>query len=482
MQLKFLQGVQDETEYAFASLDMFVLGERADGDVRDVCGSCPFQAHFTDGDQIFDRLDSYVTSIVAAYPDIYEATPRQKASIVAHHLLEKQWVGISDERHYHSLDHMFLGVALFSGNRNSVPLISAIIFCYICRRFGLYAEPVSYPNHVHAFVKPPTGLDLDGNLLPSTFVADPSTPSELTHLFMDPFNSSEPVTLAYLNRQLSFFLPHSSASARNQYLQPASARDLIFRAAQNILSAPSRYPEPPLFPVSSHAASYAALFAFCILPSHSHPAQLNQHIALLAQHLIEHFELDVQLFEHHVLPLTTMMAHAHAFRELISNLKVADKQSPKPKRRRIPVMRSEVAEPSLAPPPYDDDWRDNARVKYSIGSVFRHRRRDYLAVIYGWDPFCKMDEQWIAGMGVDRLPNGRAQPFYNVLVEDETTRYVAEENVRLLERDQWEAMGVEDGALKIWQRFPIEIGKHFKRWDGAEGRFVSNISGQYPDD
>ena len=29
-------------------------------------------------------------------------------------------------------------------------------------------------------------------------------------------------------------------------------------------------------------------------------------------------------------------------------------------------------------------------------------------------------------MGVDRLPNGPNQPFYNVLVEDGTNRYAAE--------------------------------------------------------
>ena len=79
---------------------------------------------------------------------------------------------------------------------------------------------------------------------------------------------------------------------------------------------------------------------------------------------------------------------------------------------------------------------------------------------------------------VDRLPNGRGQPFYNVLVEDESTRYVAEENVCLLEGGEMDAAADGD----FWERFPIEIGKWFKRWDGEGGRFVSNIAGEYPDD
>ena len=47
-------------------------------------------------------------------------------------------------------------------------------------------------------------------------------------------------------------------------------------------------------------------------------------------------------------------------------------------------------------------------------------------MIYGWDLTCKMNDMWIARMGVDRLLNGRNQPFYNVLVEDGSNRYAAE--------------------------------------------------------
>lgn len=53
-------------------------------------------------------------------------------------------------------------------------------------------------------------------------------------------------------------------------------------------------------------------------------------------------------------------------------------------------------------------------------------RYDYRCVIYGWDLTCKMSDLWIAQMGVDRLPNGRNQPFYNVLVEDGTNRYASQ--------------------------------------------------------
>ena len=37
-----------------------------------------------------------------------------------------------------------------------------------------------------------------------------------------------------------------------------------------------------------------------------------------------------------------------------------------------------------------------------------------------------MNEQWIQQMGVNQLPLGPNQPFYNVLVEDGTNRYAAQ--------------------------------------------------------
>lgn len=53
-------------------------------------------------------------------------------------------------------------------------------------------------------------------------------------------------------------------------------------------------------------------------------------------------------------------------------------------------------------------------------------RYDYKCVIYGWDTSCEMTEQWMQQMGVNQLPLGHTQPFYNVLVDDGTNRYAAQ--------------------------------------------------------
>src|SRR5689334_7457896 len=95
----------------------------------------------TDGDQIFARLDDYARQIRSDHPNIDELTPRQIAVLVAEYLLQKGWTGISPGRDYHCMDHMFLGVALHGERRDSLPLISALIYSYVVRKFGLDAAP-----------------------------------------------------------------------------------------------------------------------------------------------------------------------------------------------------------------------------------------------------------------------------------------------------------------------------------------------------
>lgn len=66
---------------------------------------------------------------------------------------------------------------------------------------------------------------------------------------------------------------------------------------------------------------------------------------------------------------------------------------------------------------------------FSVGLVMKHKRYNYTCVIYGWDPKCQASQEWIIQMGVDHLPKKHLQPFYNVLVEDGSNRYAAQENL-----------------------------------------------------
>jgi len=177
-----------------------------------------------------------------------------------------------------------------------------------------------------------------------------------------------------------------------------------------------------------------------------------------------------------------------------------------------------------------------AEALYRVGDLFRHRRYRYRAVITGWDATCQASEQWMQQMGVDALPHGRSQSFYHVLVEDHSTRYVAQENIDVItpvtaadaaaaarrrregrarsrnggeqgavgggndtdgvdseDEDDDDDEDGEDGDARRGMADelsragpPLDIlriaGRYFKRWDAAQGRFVSNVRDEYPDD
>lgn len=65
-------------------------------------------------------------------------------------------------------------------------------------------------------------------------------------------------------------------------------------------------------------------------------------------------------------------------------------------------------------------------VKFAVGMIMKHQRYHYTCVITGWDMKCEASPEWMLEMGVDELRSGANQPFYNVFVEDGSSRYAAQ--------------------------------------------------------
>lgn len=63
---------------------------------------------------------------------------------------------------------------------------------------------------------------------------------------------------------------------------------------------------------------------------------------------------------------------------------------------------------------------------YAVGMVMKHLTLNYRCVIYDWDPVCLAAAEWQAQNNVNKLRHKGDQPFYNVLVEDGSHRYVAQ--------------------------------------------------------
>jgi len=98
-------------------------------------------------------------------------------------------------------------------------------------------------------------------------------------------------------------------------------------------------------------------------------------------------------------------------------------------------------------------------VKYNIGWVMLHKQYNYICVIYGWDECCMMSDAWQERMGISQLDNQGNQPYYKVLADDDSERYVAQENL------------LETRSVFINHR---DVGKYFSMYDGE--RFVPNAA------
>ncbi|XP_024909181.1 F-box only protein 21 [Cynoglossus semilaevis] len=111
---------------------------------------------------------------------------------------------------------------------------------------------------------------------------------------------------------------------------------------------------------------------------------------------------------------------------------------------------------------------ENSEVQYSVGMVMKHKRSGYNCVIYGWDSKCSMSQEWITTMRVRQLPRGAQQPFYNVLVQDGTCRYAAQENLE-----------PHSAPMEIGHQ---EVGRYFSEF--SDTHYVANedLCTRYPED
>uniref|UniRef100_A0A8D3AJ23 F-box protein 21 n=1 Tax=Scophthalmus maximus TaxID=52904 RepID=A0A8D3AJ23_SCOMX len=111
---------------------------------------------------------------------------------------------------------------------------------------------------------------------------------------------------------------------------------------------------------------------------------------------------------------------------------------------------------------------EHLEVQYSVGLIMKHKRSGYNCVIYGWDPKCTMSQEWITTMRVHQLSSGANQPFYNVLVQDGTCRYAAQENLE-----------PHSAPLEIGHP---EVGRYFS--ECADTHYVANeeLQTRYPED
>jgi len=110
----------------------------------------------------------------------------------------------------------------------------------------------------------------------------------------------------------------------------------------------------------------------------------------------------------------------------------------------------------------------HGQVMFWTGQVCKHKKYNYVCLVYGWDPVCTAPKSWISQMGVDKLEDQDKQPFYNVLVADGSNRYAAQENLQPMKPE------------------PVahpEVGRYFDSFKDSVGYLPNNqLAEVYPDD
>lgn len=406
------------------------------------------------------KLDGIAASVIANYPGIDHLTLRDRALTIASYLKTKNLTGIGLGREYHLLEHNFLGYALKNPEHNSLPLISAAIYCEVAQRLGLNAGPCGFPFHVHVIVSPPAGFDMDGNMLNSMARGEP--------MYIDPFRSEGETSVHSLKSQLDFL--GASTPEKSSFLGESLTSEIVLRCAKNILNSVqhmSQFPTTDSVLMDITSAKYAAFWSSVLISGPSRPAELRHILPCLMEVFATNFPSDMYLMERYLGPLFRGMPEYEHILESLHVMRSVD-EIPKQVHRRT----------------------GEHIVRYRIGQVFEHRRYHYIGIIIGWDTECGAGEQWMRRMGVDHLQAGRHQSFYHVLyvytslshnlssvltvfsVEDKSVRYVAEENVEL----------VKPHIDELPQALVKVAGKHFKRWDKETQAFISNIRDEYPED
>ncbi|RMY50839.1 hypothetical protein D0863_14772 [Hortaea werneckii] len=500
-------------EEVLGAYDLFVLAGRR-GDLSDI-------------DREFDRI---AENIQLRDPDFDQLSVRRKAEQIAKYLRSEKLVGNPNEENYHALRNNFISMALFEEPHTSLPLQSVAIYCAVARRLGVNACPSNYPHHVHAVIEAPSTHTLDGKPRPITHPPRPDNdddqpPDETEIMHMDPWRSSTETSRSdLLTRLIQMGIPpshhpHCLAATSNLEIALRTGRNLMNSVSEARDLAHTGVPNPSTSPPvpDIDAAWYSMLWSMFILGESSAASALHrrrQILPYLIEHYQAHFPEDLGLIERIVPPLLEGQREWHVLSHLITTARKADRNKRAPCYRRAGIrgpVDGDVEEgleksgssasddvssfpggphssSSLAPGAQNPDpiptgsergrqqegQRDanaakGAAVTWQIGTYFRHKRYRYAGIVIGWDTSCGAEPAWIEQMRVDDLPRGRHQPFFNVVADDKSLRYVAEENILPDHSRPGPAlMGI--------------AGRYFKRWDETQGKFVSNLRDEYPDD
>ncbi|GAA6061316.1 hypothetical protein JCM10212_003206 [Sporobolomyces blumeae] len=335
------------------------------------------------------------------------STPRDRLEWIAKQVCDymlAQGLRPSDSGAFHNINNHYVELVFLRAespltNIGTLPMTLVAIFCSFVRRLPTCADievrPVGFPGTVLV------GMRVRGS-------------PEWVHINTFANGRGRLPSRAALRGMLTSL----GLDDEPEYYRPASALEMCTRVSRNILTSIQRGESPTQTTGISCLYSVAhSLFALTPRPRDEPnipglTTGTPNHVDWLTSIIQAEFPLDTPFLVDRVLPVLRRPVYRSP--ETLTRIERVDRL----------VEALEHDDRSIKEP----KWV-NGRIRWQIGHVFRHRLFDYYAVVRGWDYTCKASETWIMQMQVDRLPFGRDQPFYHVIVQDGSTRYVAQENI-----------------------------------------------------
>ncbi|KAG7318183.1 hypothetical protein KOW79_017938 [Hemibagrus wyckioides] len=379
-------------------------------------------------DDITEKVKKYLRVKNASHPSLRSAQGdcvlvqdfelQRQVLCALNAVLYEQLQFKGNERDYYNPKNSYLHQVLL--RRTGIPISLSVLYMTLARKLGVLLEPVNFPNH----------------FLLRWCQRRTSSDNIYDYVYIDAFGKGKQLTAKeceYLIRQ----------QVTADYYNSISTTELLLRMVGNLLNIGKRGEGSEksyqllrdsldlYLTIDPDNVQYLLLqarlyFHLGIWPEkvldilqHIQALDPSQHgaVGYLVQHTLEHIQHKRHAVEHEV------------------------------KRRSAP---------------------EHSQVQYSVGLIMKHKRSGYNCVVYGWDPKCSMSPEWIATMRVHQLTHGANQPFYNVLVQDGTCRYAAQENL-------------EPHSAPLEISHP-EVGRYFS--DFSDTHYVANeeLQSHYPED
>nr|KAG5702310.1 hypothetical protein BaRGS_002977 [Batillaria attramentaria] len=297
-----------------------------------------------------------------------------------------QQLGFSpNEAQYYTPDNSYIDKVL--EQRTGIPITLCIVYSAVARRLGVVCEPVNFPAH----------FLLRWKEHPMATPANQFT-------FVDAYNRGRMMSQKNCHRMLN--IPEDVGLDPNIFEATTPAK-VFERMARNMVRI-ARQLNPSLDGLQTLRSAIDLYLT--VNPNDSEMRLLQVRIFL---HLnINLKEAIDSLQQVAAMDMTRIEMVGYLTKEVYTLMSENEAKKQKGSAAKPPKRR-----------------KDNDEVEFSVGMVMKHKRYHYTCVIYGWDKECRASEEWITQMGVQSLPGKQFQPFYNVLVEDGSNRYAAQENL-----------------------------------------------------